>query len=159
MVGWHYQLNGHEFEQTLGVGGGQGSLACSSPWGHKESDTTEQLTWTELNWTVIQLRGDGYINQGMSSDPLEWDIFEVAQSCQTLCDPTDCSLPGSSVHGILQARILENIQYAISFSRGYSQPRDWTWVSCIGGRRFNLWATREALGGINGVDFILGLPS
>ena len=44
MVGWHYQLNGHEFEQTLGVGGGQGSLACSSPWGHKESDTTEQLT-------------------------------------------------------------------------------------------------------------------
>ena len=42
MVGWHHQLNGHEFEQALGVGG-QGSLACCSPWGHKESDTTEQL--------------------------------------------------------------------------------------------------------------------
>ena len=48
----------------------------------------------------------------------------VTQSCQTLCDPMDCSPPGSSVHGILQARILEWI--AISFSKGSSQPRDWT---------------------------------
>ena len=45
MVGWHHQLNGHEFEQTLGVGDGQGSLVCCSPWGHKESDTTERLKW------------------------------------------------------------------------------------------------------------------
>ena len=43
MVGWHHQLNGHEFEQTLGDSEGQGSLACCSPWGHKESDMTEQL--------------------------------------------------------------------------------------------------------------------
>ena len=43
MVGWHHQLNGHEFEQALGDGEGQGSLACCSPWGRKESDTTEQL--------------------------------------------------------------------------------------------------------------------
>ena len=43
MVGWHHRLNEHEFEQTLGDGEGQGSLACCSPWGHKESDTTEQL--------------------------------------------------------------------------------------------------------------------
>ena len=43
MVGWHHRLNGHEFEQALGVGEGQGSLACCSPWGHKESDTTERL--------------------------------------------------------------------------------------------------------------------
>ena len=41
MVGWHYQLNGHEFEQALGVGNGQGSLVCCSPWCHKESDTTD----------------------------------------------------------------------------------------------------------------------
>ena len=68
---------------------------------------------------------------------------EVAQSCPTLCDPMDCSLPGSSVHGILQARILEWV--AISFSRGSSRPRDRTWVSCTGVRCFNLWATREAL--------------
>ena len=43
MVGWHHRLNGHEFEQALGAGDGQGSLACCSPWGHKESETTEQL--------------------------------------------------------------------------------------------------------------------
>ena len=67
---------------------------------------------------------------------------EVAQSWPTLYDPVDCSLPGFSVHGILQARILEWV--AISFSRGSSQPRDGTQVSHIGGRRFNLWATREA---------------
>ena len=66
---------------------------------------------------------------------------EVAQSCLTLCDPMDCGLPGSSIQGILQARILEWV--AISFSRGSSQPRDQIQVSCIGGRRFNLWDTRE----------------
>ena len=49
MVGWHHQLKGHEFEQAPGVGDGQGSLACCSPWGHKESDTTEQLNW--LSWS------------------------------------------------------------------------------------------------------------
>ena len=43
MVGWHHQLNGHEFEQTPGVGDGQGGLACCSPWGCKESDTTKRL--------------------------------------------------------------------------------------------------------------------
>ena len=43
MVGWHHRLNGHEFEQDLGVGDGQGSLVCCSPWGPKESDTTERL--------------------------------------------------------------------------------------------------------------------
>ena len=47
MVGWHHQLDRHEFEQVLGVGDGQGSLACCSPWGHKESDTTEQLNLSE----------------------------------------------------------------------------------------------------------------
>ena len=66
---------------------------------------------------------------------------EVTQSCPTFSGPMDCSPPGSSVHGIFQARILEWV--AISFSRGSSQPRDWTQVSCIAGRCFNLWATRE----------------
>ena len=61
---------------------------------------------------------------------------EVAQSCPTLCDPMDCSLPDSSVHGIFQARVLE--WGAISFSRGSSQPRDRTWVSHIVGRRFTV---------------------
>ena len=66
----------------------------------------------------------------------------VAQSCPTLCDPVDCSRPGSSVHGILQARILKWV--AISFSRGSSRPRGWTRVSCTAGRFFTYWATREA---------------
>ena len=66
---------------------------------------------------------------------------EVAQSCSTLCHPMDCSPPGSSVHGIFQARGLEWV--AISFSRGSSQPRDRTCVSRTAGRRFTVWATRE----------------
>ena len=47
MVGWHHQLDGHEFEQAPGVCDGQGSLGCCSPWGHKESDPIEWLNWTE----------------------------------------------------------------------------------------------------------------
>ena len=47
MVGWHHQLNGHEFEQASGIGDGQGSLECCSSWGHKESNTTERLNWIE----------------------------------------------------------------------------------------------------------------
>ena len=60
-----------------------------------------------------------------------------------LCNPVDCSLPGSSVHEIFQARVLEWV--AISFSRGSSWPREWTQVSRIAGRRLTVWATREAL--------------
>ena len=50
MVGWHHQLNGHEFEQAPGDGEGQGSLECCSPWGHKESDATEQLNNNKEIW-------------------------------------------------------------------------------------------------------------
>ena len=53
MVGWHHWLDGHEFGWTLGVGVKEGGLACCSPWGHKESDMTERLNWSELNWRVI----------------------------------------------------------------------------------------------------------
>ena len=67
----------------------------------------------------------------------------VAQLCQTLCNPIDCSPLGVSVHGVLQARILEWV--AISFSRGSSWPRDRTQVSCIIGRIFTVCATRKAL--------------
>ena len=66
----------------------------------------------------------------------------------TLCDPMDCSPPGSSVHGIIQARVLEWV--AIAFSRGSSQPRDWTRVSCIADRRFTIWATRKQTIGYRG---------
>ena len=67
---------------------------------------------------------------------------EVAQSSPTLYDPVDCGPLGSSIQGILQARILEWV--AISFSRGSPRPRDQTQVSRIAGRCFKLWATREA---------------
>ena len=54
MIGWHHRLDGHEFEQALGVGDGQGSLASCSPWGPKESHTTDWLNWTALfmNWKI-----------------------------------------------------------------------------------------------------------
>ena len=64
------------------------------------------------------------------------------QSCLTLCDPMNCSPPGSSVHGIFQARILEWV--APSFPRGSSWPRDWTCVFCTAGRFFTIWATMES---------------
>ena len=73
MAGWHHWLYGHEFEQTLGVGDGQGGLACCSPWGREESDTTERLIWTELMG-----RGGGRVfshttslHRVLSADPQE----------------------------------------------------------------------------------------
>ena len=66
----------------------------------------------------------------------------IAKLCPTLWDPMDCSLPGSSLHGILQARILEWV--AISFSRGSSQPRESTGASCIASGFFTDWAITEA---------------
>ena len=87
---------------------------------------TRLSDWTELKipWSDVLLR------------------VLVAQSCLTLCDPMDYSLLGFSVHGILQARILDWI--AIPFSRGTSQPRDRTLVSCITGRFFTVWATGKS---------------
>ena len=73
----------------------------------------------------------------------------VTQSCPILCNPLDCSPPGSSVHGILQAGILQWV--TISFSRGPSQPRDWTQVSFIASRCF----TSELLGKPNVLNTIL----
>ena len=72
---------------------------------------------------------------------------KVAQSCLTLCDRIDCSLPGSSVHGILHAKILEWV--TISFCRGSSWCRDQTRVSRIAGGFFTVWATRENIGYIH----------
>ena len=69
-------------------------------------------------------------------------VMKVVQSCPTLCDPLDCSLPGSFVHGILQARILKWV--AIPFSRGSTWPRDQTQVSCIAGKFF-IWATGKPI--------------
>ena len=97
---------------------------------------------------LIHVEPLGYLKKGillwentpwMKWSGVKWS--EVAQLCLTLCDPVDCSLPGSSVHGILQARILEWV--ATSFSRGSSRHRYRTQVSCIGGTHFNFWATQR----------------
>ena len=72
----------------------------------------------------------------------KWKKVLDDRMCTTLCDPMDSRLPGCSVHGILQERILEWVY--ISYSRGSSWPRDGTWVSCLAGRFSTIWATREA---------------
>ena len=76
----------------------------------------------------------------MDISALSVQFSSIAQSCPTLFDPMGCSLSGSSIHGIFQVRVLE----WISFSRGPSRPRNRTQVSCIAGRCFTVWATREA---------------
>ena len=178
MVGWHHQLDGHEFEQALGVGDGQGSLTCCSPWSHRVGhDWTElslplyvciassllihllmdiyvvSMSW--LLWVVLELwwTGKPGVLQSMG---LQWVKHDWVTELNWICSvcvlvtqynvwlfATPCTSPGSSVHGILQARILEWV--AIPFSRGSSWLRDQTWVSLVAGRFFTIWATREAL--------------
>ena len=156
MAGWHHWLDGYESEWTPGVGDGQGGLACCDSWGRKESDTTERLNWTELNWmypwasqvaqvvknpsaSAEDIRDAGSIH-GSGRSPGGGYDNPLQDSC--LEHPMDCSPPGSFVHGLLQVRILEWV--AIPFSRGSSWPMDWTWVSCTAGRYVTIWATREA---------------
>ena len=95
--------------------------------------TVEIGTMSQINYTSIKkfqaLLYKRQISVGCSGHEDSESESEAAQSCLTLCDPMDCSLPSSSIHGILQARILEWV--AISFSRGSSRPRDQTHVSGI----------------------------
>ena len=148
MIGWHHQLDGHKFEQAQVVGDEQGSLGCCSPRGCKQLDTTEWLDWSEpshcvLTWSFLWCFYMFIFPLIRTSVILDWGVkVLVAQSCLTLCDAMDCSLSGSSVHWISQARILDWV--AISFSRGSSQPRDQMQVSCIAGRFFTIWAIRES---------------
>ena len=95
----------------------KGCAVCAVSEGSSWSNR-EMTPWSEVKWSG------------------------VAQSCPTLCNPMDCSPAGSSIHGIFQARVLDWV--AISFPRGTSWPRDQTLVSRIAGRRFTVWATREA---------------
>ena len=103
MVGWHHRLNGHGFEWTLRVGDGHGGLACMVH-GVTESDTTERLISTGLNQVFYCI----IIPHIVLSHSVMYDF----------CNPIDCSLPGSSVHGIFQARMLDWV--AISFSKFHS---------------------------------------
>ena len=117
---------------------------------------SKQKSWSGLScllWRIFPTQGSNsrllyFLQWQADSSPLapldglvinlsEW-VSEVAQSCPTLCDPVDCSPPDSSIHGILQARVLEWV--AISFSRGSFRPRDRTEFSHTASRRFNLWS-------------------
>ena len=117
---------------------GQSNLVGYSPWGRKELDTTE---WLHFLGNCKLKQGDAITHLLWVSEWVSEWASKVTQSCLTLCDPMGSSLPGSLVHGILQARILKWV--AISFSKGSSQPRDQTQVSCIVDRRFTVWATGE----------------
>ena len=101
MGGWHHWLDGHGSQQILGDSEG------SKFW---------EMVKDRDVWPIAV---HGLQRVGHS---LVTEVSEVAQSCPTLCDLMDCSLPGSSLHGILQARVLE--WGAIAFSRGSSRPRD-----------------------------------
>ena len=120
----------------------------------KEMVTHSSILAWEIPWTgkpgVLQYLGSQRVRPDLAIKQQSTKAADnthycrsVSQSCLTLCDPMNCCPPGSSVHGILQARILEWV--AISFSRRSSQSRDQTLVSCIAGRFFTIWATREAL--------------
>ena len=78
MAGWHHRLDGREFEWTLGVGDGQGGLACCDSWGCKELDTTERLNWTELNLYVLPIIFH-HVNQP------KWLSSNNSQYCLVIC--------------------------------------------------------------------------
>ena len=116
MVEWYHWLNGNEFGQALGNGEGQGRLACCSPWVCKKSDMT------------------GWLKNNNSFESVKWKWKSL--SCVWL-------VPWIIVHGILQAKIMEWVDFP--FSRGSSQPRDQTQVSCIAGGFFTNWATTTSV--------------
>ena len=167
MVGWDHGLDGHEFEQTVGVGDGQGIMACCGPWGCEDLDTTEQLSSTDTPCCWVSagsnffLRGhlaiSGFLfdnhswGEGTGSGgvcycwvsvakPLKTALYingivhssmcaQSLQSCLTVCDPMDCSPPGSCVHGVLQRTRRIPEQVATPSSRGSSPSRDQTCLS------------------------------
>ena len=124
----------------------------TSLWKWKIWEATTSLVYTEVLWFSLQckwiLPHPLLISETYHLAPTQMQLelwnhakeSDVAQSCPTRRDPMDCSLPGSSVHGIFQARVLE--WGAISFSRGSSRPRDRTQASLIVDRCFTAWATR-----------------
>ena len=111
MSGWHHRLDAHEFGWTPGVGDGQGGLVCCNSWGHKESDTTEQLNWTELNWgsasgkePTCQCRrrkrcgfvpGSGRSPGGGHGNPLQYSCLE---------NPMDRGAWQATVHGVTKSQ-------------------------------------------------------
>ena len=123
-----------------------GSHRVGHDWSNLAAAAAASVKWCDISlcfWLHFSNAQRKLLSIFACAGRLHVCLHEVAQLCPTLCDLIDCSPPGSAVCGILQARMLEWV--AISFSKGSSRPRDWTQVSCIAGRCFNLWATREAL--------------
>ena len=125
-----------EFREEVWIG--EINLHSSSWVSFKANKELNEISRKKLSQQQKESHSLGY-SQKLSS---EVKVF-VAQQCPNLCDPMDYSLPSSSVHGILQAKILEWV--AIPFSRESSQPADQTQVFCIAGRFFTIWTTWEAL--------------
>jgi len=115
----------------------------------QKSEVVFLLIGVQLTYNVVLVSG---VQQ---SESVIHDV-KVAQSCLTLCNPMDCSPAGSSVHGILQARILEWV--AFPFSRGSSQPRHRTQVSRIAGGFFPVWATSYTYSCISIYSFLQPFP-
>ena len=113
-------------------------IRVNKGFGQPRSSYTQRKRASRSRKEACMVLGEENVGRGRQKGRKEL----VAQSYWTLCDPMDCCPPGSSVHGILQARILEWV--AISSSRGSPRPRDRTHVSCTAGRFFTIWATREA---------------
>ena len=127
-------LDGITYTMDMGLGGLQELVMNNKAWHaaiHGVAKSSTRLSyWTELNWISFEINS---VNL----------CVLVTQSCMTRCDSMNCSLPGSSVHGILQERILEYV--TILFSWWSSRPRNQTQVSLIAGTFFTIWATQETL--------------
>ena len=142
MVREHHWLSGHELEQTPEDSriGKPDMLKSMGSQNVREDLITEQQQYNslspseQLDYFFIFL----HYKQFHNNEVKIW----VTHSCLTLCDSMGCSLPGSSVLRILQARMLKRV--AISFSKGSSQLKDQTWVSCFADRFSTIWAMREA---------------
>ena len=102
----------------------------------------QQLIWNSRPHKSLHTHVYSSFIQKLKAMKMSFSTAKSLQLCLTLCNHMDYSPLGSSVHGILQTRILEWV--ATPFSRGSPQPRARTWVSCIGGRFFTIWDIREA---------------
>ena len=107
-------------------------------WAHIWMDTELLMIWSSHTNSGLSTSRSLHIRENQVSG---FVVALVAKLCPTLCHPMNCSTPGSSVHGISQTRIL--VWVAIPFSRGSSQPKDRTCISCIDRQILYHWATRE----------------
>ena len=133
MVGWHHQLNGHEFKQTLGNGDGQGGLACCSPWGHKELDRTERLNNNNNKHLKESrpsgLRGTGRGRPGLGSKPHSTEPWSSLKVLRDLKDQGAGATMFDSFFFFSGAIILNYRQSIQTQMR--CTPKDscaWTWL-------------------------------